>query len=266
MSTTNQGNRKKRRRKKNFALRIVLYIIILGVFGWAFIKLATGLIYTYVYGNTEQDHNIPVTEQETESVDSQADKPDKGSKGYIVIDPGHGGEDSPGCIYGGLMERDLTLEVAFQLQKDLLEAGYTVLMTRKEDKSVELSERTKIANESSADLFISIHLNAHDNTSVSGIETWYNPDVNPNSSILAQEVQQSISAITKAKDRGIYSNKTLVVIRDTLIPSCLVEVGYLSNQSEREKICTEAYRKQLSQGIIDGIDQYFKQYPPKKAS
>jgi len=235
-------------------IRFVIYTILAGIFCFSFIKLAKVMLFTFQYQKTNS--NTESSSGDKQNVDKVSSK--GGSKGYIVLDPGHGGKESPGCTHDDIMEREITLELAFQLKEVLTQNGYTVLMTREEDKTVELEDRAKIANESGADLFISLHINAHDDTSVSGIETWFNPNTNERSSVLAEAVQKSITNITNAKDRGTYSNSTLIVIRDTLIPSCLVEVGYLSNDKDRENMTTAAYREKLSQGILDGVDQYFK--------
>ncbi len=247
--------RKSTRKRRALGIRYMIYSILAIVLCISFVKIATGLLFTY--GNSR--HNTNSTNQQ-DYIDKNGTK--SGTKGFIVIDPGHGGKDSPGCTYGGLLERDITLELALQLKNKLTTAGYKVLLTRETNMSVELEERTKIANESGADLFISLHLNAHDDIGVSGIETWYNPNSNSNNNTLAQTIEDSITESTKAKNRGTYSNSTLVVIRDTLIPSCLVEVGYLSNDSERLKMTTEEYRDQISQGILNGLELYFKQFQP----
>ncbi|MGI6550427.1 MAG: N-acetylmuramoyl-L-alanine amidase family protein [Syntrophomonadales bacterium] len=225
-------------------IRLCLYCLLLGVACFSLAKVATGLLLT---SDGKSDGKNAVI-----------------SKRYIVIDPGHGGEDSPGCVYGGILERDITLELALRIKDELVNRGYDVLMTREVDETVTLEERAEKVNKSGADLCISFHLNAHDDASIHGIETWFNPDTNSRSSALAEYIQQSIVESTKGKDRGTYSDTTLVMIREVLIPSCLVEVGFLSNDEEREKMTTEDYREKITRGIIDGVEQYFKRYPDKR--
>jgi len=135
------------------------------------------------------------------------------------------------------------------------------MMTREKDETVTLKQRTEMTNKSGADLFISIHLNAHENAGVYGIETWFNPNTNTRNSTLAEYVQQSIGASTKGKDRGTYSDTSLILTREVLIPSSLVEVGYLSNDEDRDKVTTEAYREKIAQEITDGVEQYFERFP-----
>ncbi|MGI6548599.1 MAG: N-acetylmuramoyl-L-alanine amidase family protein [Syntrophomonadales bacterium] len=227
-----------KRKRRWSIIRLCLYFLLLAVACFALAKVAAGLLST----TTDGKHAVV-------------------SKGYIALDPGHGGEGSPGCVYGGLLERDITLELALRIKEKLVKQGYTVIMTREVDETVTLEERAEIVNRSGADLCISFHLNAHDDASVHGIETWFNPDTNSRSSALAEYIQQSIVVPTKGKDRGTYSDTTLVMTREVLIPSCLVELGYLSNDKEREKMSTEVYREKIAQGVIDGVEQYFKRYP-----
>ncbi|MGI6344635.1 MAG: N-acetylmuramoyl-L-alanine amidase family protein [Bacillota bacterium] len=177
-------------------------------------------------------------------------------RGTIVLDPGHGGAGSPGCVYAGIVERDVALELSLLLRDELAQRGYRVIMTRDTDQAVSLEERAALANKGGADLFISIHLNAHDVASVNGIETWFNPHTNSESSALAEHVQRSLVAATGAKDRGTYPSTSLYLTREVRLPACLVEAGYLSNEAEREKLNSEAYRQQVARGIADGVDAY----------
>ena len=93
-----------------------------------------------------------------------------------MIDPGHGGIDS-GSENEGILEKDINLEISLKLKQALLDKGYRVLMTRSDDTALELRERSDFANEAEADLFISLHQNCYSqDTSVSGIEVYYNDD------------------------------------------------------------------------------------------
>ncbi len=242
----------KRRKRRRLITRLCIWCLLAVVVCFFIVKVAAGLLSIFDRGKAAL---------ETVFSSGTSAHPNGMSKGYIVLDPGHGGEDSPGCIYGGLMERDVTLELSLLIRDDLVQQGYTVLTTRESDESVSLEQRAEIANESGADLFLSIHLNAYEDGSVSGIETWFNPDTNTRSSALAEYIQQSIVASVEGKDRRTYSDTSLIVTREVLIPSCLAEVGYLSNDEEREKMSTKTYREKLAQGIVDGITQYFEGFP-----
>ncbi|MEL7566008.1 MAG: N-acetylmuramoyl-L-alanine amidase [Dehalobacterium sp.] len=239
--------KRRKRRRHRLIIRLFLGCLLLGVICFSIAKIAAGLLLTSDNGDATLDQHVSV--------------PNEMPKGYIVLDPGHGGEGSPGCVYGGILERDVTLEISLLIRDALVQRGYTVMMTREKDETVTLEQRTEMANKSDADLFISIHLNAHEDDGVSGIETWFNPNTNTRSSALAGDVQQSIIASTKGKDRGTYSDASLILTREVLIPSCLVEAGYLSNDEEREKMTTEAYREKIAQGITDGVEQYFERFP-----
>jgi N-acetylmuramoyl-L-alanine amidase len=222
--------------RNRLIIRILLSCLLVGLIIFSITKFATGLLSPSAeHGNTPREISKK-----------------------IVLDPGHGGEDSPGCEYGGILERELTLELSFLIRDELVKRGYTVVMTRETDKTVTLKQRTKKANRSNADLLISIHLNAFEEPDVSGIETWYNPETNSFNYALAQCIQQATTAVTKGKDRGIYPNTSFVLIREVQIPSCLIEVGYLSNAEERAKLSTEAYREKIAQGIAEGVEQYYE--------
>lgn len=194
----------------------------------------------------------------------------------ILIDPGHGGNDrgAAGLRYN---EKSLTLQVATRLQRILSKMGYRVLMTRVNDRRLELSDRARAANAAKVDLFISIHMNAAGNRSVSGIETFaltppgapssggekvfYNnyPGNNAlnNSMSLAWNVQDQLRRYTKAPDRGV-KRARFVVLRETRCPSILIECGFISNRSEELKLGSAAYQEQLAAGIAMGIYNYHR--------
>jgi N-acetylmuramoyl-L-alanine amidase len=180
--------KRRKRRRSWLIIRLCLGCLLVGAVWFSIAKIAAGLLFTYDNGDAALDQHVSVPTEEI---------PTKMSKGYIVLDPGHGGEGSPGCVYGCILERDVTLEISLLIRDDLVRRGYTVMMTREKDETVTLEQRTEMANKSGADLFISIHLNSHENASVSGIETWFSPDTNTRSSALAEYVQQSIVASTK---------------------------------------------------------------------
>ena len=177
----------------------------------------------------------------------------------IVIDAGHGGEEEPGCIFDGIYEKDICLQIAKKLQTKLKKEYKKVVMIRTIDKNVNLRERPVIANKEKADIFVSIHQNALENDSVtSGIETWYNPKKDTKSKILAQIIQDNIVESTGAKNLGIKESTGLVVIKDTKMPSCLVETGFLSSTEERRKLKTSSYQDKIVEGIYNGIKAYFE--------
>lgn len=175
----------------------------------------------------------------------------------IVIDPGHGGEDE-GCRRGDVNEKDINLQLALSLQAKLIEKGYEVIMTRSDDVELSLDERIEIANSSDADIYISIHQNAYEGKAASGIETWYSGGkFGKDSSRLAKLLHSNLLEETESVDRGLQKTEELKVIRETKMPACLVETGFLSNAAERELLMNPEYQAQIVEGLADGIELYF---------
>ena len=198
---------------------------------------------------------------------------DKNTKRAIFLDPGHGGSDS-GAVANGVREKDLTLSVYNKVSSRLASLGYSVLTSRNTDKGVGLVDRADQANKSNADMFLSIHFNAGGRGASYGIETYYykaRPEYTPainkdkhndperleKSRKLAQKIQQSLVSKTGAFDRGV-KRETFAVLRETSIPSILVELGFIDNQEEANKIKTNEYQEKLADGIVDGIVAYYK--------
>jgi len=178
----------------------------------------------------------------------------------VFLDPGHGGSGSPGCVYEDICERDLVLSIALKAQKILTDAGYHVIMTRTEDKTVYLNDRVDLVNQSDADILVSIHINALENDAVtSGIETWYHPTHYEDSQALAQCVQDAVIKKTGAKDLGLKTSKSLIITAQTNIPSCLVETGFISSDTERPLLTRSDYQQKLAEGIARGIMDFFDQ-------
>ena len=194
----------------------------------------------------------------------------------IFLDPGHGGKD-PGAQYLGLKEKDLTLQVSQQLKTKLESLGYTVIMSRSTDVFVDfVTERSKMSNETNADMFISIHFNATGHgldSGEDGIQTYmYQPTGNIPSVInkkwhdnptrlkysykLGSYIHQSVLATTQAKDAGLLS-KSFAVLRETNKPAVLLELGYMDDSKESQKIRTKEYQQKLVDGIAQGIQQYY---------
>ena len=204
---------------------------------------------------------------------ANAKEENKNTKRAIFLDPGHGGSDS-GAVSNGLREKDLTLSVYNKVSSRLASLGYSVLTSRNTDKDVGLVDRADQANKSNADMFLSIHFNAGGRGASYGIETYYykarpeyipainkakhnDPERLEKSRKLAQKIQQSLVRKTGAYDRGV-KRETFAVLRETSIPSILVELGFIDNQAEANKIKTNEYQEKLADGIVDGIVEYYK--------
>ncbi|MCQ8259932.1 GBS Bsp-like repeat-containing protein [Streptococcus suis] len=236
-------------------------------------RFETGVYHTHLYyrGLDGSMTGVAATTAELVPVD-----PGTITRSYTVyLDPGHGGIDS-GASYGGVHEKNLALSVANKLKDTLLQRGINVLMTRNADYNVDfLTERSRMANESNADLFVSIHFNASGAgvTTAKGIETyWYQPyDAYPSkinqakhadpvrlaeSEILANKVQSNLISETGAVDRGIL-RRTFAVLRETAIPAILVELGYMDNPSELQTIKQSSYHDKLAAGLANGIMDWY---------
>jgi len=174
----------------------------------------------------------------------------------VAIDIGHGGVDE-GCSYDGVDEKQINLKLGYQLKEKLESMDFQVILTRENDENIELINRVEKVKDSNADILISIHQNACEDMSVSGIETWYFPDKDVENERLARLVQQYTVLYTKGKDRGIMESRELVIVRDCDIPSCLIETGFLSNISERQCLSDEAYCNKLVQGMAEAVELYF---------
>jgi N-acetylmuramoyl-L-alanine amidase len=179
----------------------------------------------------------------------------------IVLDPGHGGSN-PGAVANNTRESDNNLAVALKLRDKLVQAGAKVIMTRSTDRTVaaegstlgqELQARVDLAEANQADIFVSLHSNENADTSVAGAMTFY-PD--GKSSNLATTVQSALVKETGAGDKGV-SSATFLVLRNTSMPSILVEMGFVSNQQEASLLQNNAYRNQIAQGVFSGIVNYF---------
>ncbi len=191
-------------------------------------------------------------------------------KPVIILDAGHGGED-PGAIgANGVLEKDLNLAVAFELKSGLEEKGYTVIMTRTEDKMLytesenikgirklsDLKNRCKFGAEYENALFISIHMNSFGASKYSGLQVYYAHDDSESRS-LAEHVQTSVRTnLQPDNDRVVKDGKDIYVLRHNDANAILIECGFITNEAECEKLSEKEYQKELSFAIICGIIEY----------
>jgi N-acetylmuramoyl-L-alanine amidase len=212
----------------------------------------------------------------------------------IAIDPGHGGDSLGTKAPLGLVEKELTLDIALRLRR-LLAADYEVLMTRQEDRSLSLKDRGQAANRAGADIFVSIHLNWIEDRKTRGIETYYlGPTDDPfltrlaadenresgysltdmrrlidqiyagvrqeKSKKLAEVVQSSLfGSLAKAspglQNRGVKA-APFVVLVTTQMPAILAEVSCLSNEDEAELLTQPHYRQTIAEALAAGVRTY----------
>lgn len=166
----------------------------------------------------------------------------------VVIDAGHGGRDG-GAVWNGLIERNLTLDVAKRLDSVLRSRGIRTVMTRKTNSTVELSTRAAIANRYRSSIFVSIHFNASRNRSVSGIETHYRSSRGRE---LAGYVQRSLDKRVTGINRGVFY-RDYKVLRETKMPAILIECGFISNRTEARRCGSSVHRQALAEAIASGI-------------
>lgn len=176
----------------------------------------------------------------------------KGSK-VIVLDAGHGGKDC-GATREGIYEKDITLDVCDRIQELLQKKGYKVYMTRTNDVYVSLEDRSLFSASINPAIFVSVHVNACNDTAPKGIETHYYTD---ESLDLAVTVHNGLTKkIDETPNRGL-SRSRFYVINHTEVPAILVEIGFLSNDEERNELITPRRKQRTAEGIVEGIIEYF---------
>ena len=178
----------------------------------------------------------------------------------VVIDPGHGGPD-PGAVgIAGLRETDVVLDVSLQLARLLQSRGVEVLLTRTTEVDVDLPPRVALANSSGADLFLSVHANAlsMDRPDVNGIESFYFEPAGNRARALAAAVQQQMLAISPGSpDRGVRTAR-FFVIRRTVMPSTLVEMGFVTGSLDAPRLMDANFRRQMAVALATGVLTYLQ--------
>jgi len=194
--------------------------------------------------------------------------PEPSEKYAIAIDPGHGGK-FPGATVPHpnnpdreVYEKDITLGIGLYLGKLLERDGHHVIYTRETDQdladdvSADLRQRTEIANNAGAELFISIHCNSSESSGASGIETYHYPG-SEDGKFLAKIVQKNlIQAFPTHHDRGVKS-ADFAVLRWTTMPACLVETEFMTNPDGIVFLLDTLNQSRIAQAIYDAIMEYF---------
>ena len=173
----------------------------------------------------------------------------------VVIDPGHGGSDAGAIGIGGLREKEINLSISREVEQILERNNIQVVMTRRNDRDVELEPRTVLANRVSADLFVSIHSNSVDGyrPEVNGVETYYYQSGRR----LAEYIQGSILESFDTRNRGVRQAR-FYVLRHTRMPAVLVEVGFLSGRHDARILSNPTQRRRMAQAIARGIIRYVR--------
>ena len=189
----------------------------------------------------------------------------------IIVDAGHGSPDEGAESLNGITEAEINLKIALKLQNLLEQSGCTVILTRSDENEIydvgsdsirekkisDAKNRVKIGNESSADIFVSIHLNKIPEQQYYGWQTFYK-NGSEESKVLATEIQKNLNdAIQKENKRIPAMLNSVYIMKNVEIPITIVECGFLSNPKEEELLQTDEYQNKLAWGIYNGINDYF---------
>lgn len=189
----------------------------------------------------------------------------------IIVDAGHGGEDGGAVSNDGVSEAEINLKIALKLQQLLEQSGSNVVLTRsdnnaiydvdkktlREKKNSDIRNRVKIGNGSSADIFVSIHLNKIPENQYYGWQTFFK-DGNEDGKRLATCIQNNLNeTMQKENKRTPLKINNVYIIKHVEIPTVIVECGFLSNSEEEKQLQQEEYQTKLAWGIYNGIMEYF---------
>ena len=193
------------------------------------------------------------------------------SNKVIVVDAGHGEPDGGAVSSNGISEAEINLKIALKLQNLLEQSGATVILTRSDENGIydvdkttlkqkkvsDIRNRVKIGNSSSADIFVSIHLNKIPQEQYSGWQTFFKKD-NEQGEKLATAIQESLKeAVGKENNRLPMKLDNVYIVKNVEIPLTIVECGFLSNEEEEKKLQEDEYQNRLAWGIYNGINDYF---------
>ena len=179
----------------------------------------------------------------------------------IYLDPGHGGVD-PGATYKDIKESDINLNICIKLKEKLEKEGAVVYLTRYGDydlsaikarrrKKSDFDNRIKLINDSNADMYISIHLNAISSSTWSGAQIFYD-DINKNNKIIAESFSNYLKL-----DRKVSQIKNMYLNKNIKIPGVLIEVGFLSNYHDRMNLISSEYQDKFANQIVKAIINYY---------
>jgi N-acetylmuramoyl-L-alanine amidase len=182
-------------------------------------------------------------------------------KHIVVIDAGHGGSES-GAVHGGINEKDLNLDIAKRLETLLKAQDINTYMTRTDDRYVGLYDRSDLANNLDATLFISIHNNAGNSWEQGSMTLYYPSEGDSGYGITGYEfagiVQKHLNDKLDTNFKGIIPRPNLAVLRTTKMPAVLAEIGYMTNQQELDRLKTAEFRQNAAEALRDSILEALK--------
>ncbi|WP_353893334.1 N-acetylmuramoyl-L-alanine amidase [Proteinivorax hydrogeniformans] len=173
----------------------------------------------------------------------------------IVLDPGHGGSNT-GAVGNGLLEKEVVLEISLIAEKKLKDQGANVLLTRRQDRRVSLSERVRVANDNNADIFVSVHVNGFTDPTARGTETYWYTRGSSSSRRLAQIMQRRMLSALNRRDRGV-KQANFYVLRETDMPAVLLEPLFITNPEEAELIQRKETKEKIAEVILNGIIEFY---------
>ena len=181
----------------------------------------------------------------------------------IVIDPGHGGEDPGKVGTNDVLEKDLNLQIAKKVEELMKKVGIKVIMTRKDDKvpdakKVDLEQRVKLISETQPTMTLCIHQNSYPEPSVRGAQVFYHT-ITPEAEDIASIVQEQLRMIDPTNNRQIKENDTYYMLKNTNVPTVIVECGFLTNPEEAQKLTDDEYQNQIAQAICEGIVKWLNE-------
>ena len=277
-------NRRKRNRRKRiliaYAARTLCALIIIGIV----VLMGCGCLYIYEHAfqnkkestqkdETQKDTNDNAEDNNSDNQGEDSQNPEDGDAAatsgsitpftypdasglYIVLDAGHGGGDG-GTVGEKAVEKDINLSVVLKMKALLEDCGAEVLLTRDSDERVSLSDRNYIANQTNADLFVSIHCNSfEDDATISGMECYYHKS-SETSKTYAQQLIQIAQRIGNIETR-YEQEQNYQVLRDSSMPALLIEMGYLSNTTNCQNLLDTNYQDTMAQTIVEAIVEILK--------
>lgn len=188
---------------------------------------------------------------------SKEEKKAKKEEVVIVVDPGHGGEDPGKVGTNDVLEKDLNLQIAKKVKKLLEEAGIKIVMTRTNDKvpdakKEDLNQRIKLINETKPKLALCIHQNSYPDAKIKGAQVFYHTTT-PEAEDVASIVQEELRTVDPTNTRQIKENDTYFMLKNSQVPTIIVECGFLTNPEEAAKLTQEEYQDQIAQAICEGV-------------
>lgn len=175
----------------------------------------------------------------------------------VAVDPGHGGHDRGAChLPSGLIEKEINLDMALRLEKALTREGAGVVLTRRDDSFLSLDARAQLANEHGADIFLSLHVNRYPSPDCFGAQTFYLPAA-PEGRRLALLIQEELRRIYPPNYRQALPGNYRV-LRGTRMPSALVEIGFVTNPTDRALLRQDDYRERVAEAIVQALIRFVR--------